>query len=413
MIKKILLISLFFRIFIALLGEHGDVINYMWWAKDLYANGLNGFYERSIANAMPPTYPPVISYIFWLTSYAHRILWLFFWNVNLRIDLFPSNLIFWLESDKGWYFVNKLPSILADTGMILILYKLVKGIKGKKEALAAALIFAFNPVFWYNSGLWGQTDSIYGIFLLLSVYFLYKNNRYISVLFYFLSVLTKPTAFFVAPVFIFFWLRRINLKQLILNTIMVICITLLLYYPFHPDGTIFWVYDFYIKSLGGELDYIVANAFNLWGLVFGFDNVSVNTKFLGIPAQTLGYLLFILSTGVLFITWGFRKYNIKTMLIMSAIVSFLAFMFLPMMHERYFYPVLLFLTPTAAIYFNERKPYYLLSAVHFINLYHFWWVPRVELFVVLFSNRLMEIILILSGFAILIWYIRRFKQVYV
>ena len=413
MLKKIIIVAFLFRVSIALLGEHGDVINYMWWSKDLVENGLRGFYDRSIANAMPPTYPPATSYVFWLTGYFHAILWKIMWFINLKVSIFPSNLIFWLESDKGWYFVNKLPSILADVGIIAFMYKLVSSLKSKTKALFAAFLFAFNPVFWYNSSLWGQTDSIFALFLIASFYFLHKKKRNISLILYLLSILTKPTAFFVAPVFLIFWIKDLKAAQLVKSVFLVLAVTFLLYFPFKPVNTIYWIVDFYVNSLGGELDYIVANSFNLWGLVFGFENVSVNTKILGVSSSMLGYLIFTISTAYIFFVWHFRKYKTATMLVMSALVSFLAFAFLPMMHERYFYPVLLLLTPAAAIYKKERNVYYVLSLIHLINLYHFWWVPRIEMLVVILSNRLVEILLILVNFAILYWYIRRFKKAYV
>jgi Gpi18-like mannosyltransferase len=413
MIKNILIVSFILRIVIALLGEHGDVINYMWWSKDLLARGLQDFYDRSIANAMPPTYPPVTSYIFWLTAYLHEIIWKVVWLINIKVSVFPSNLVFWLESEKGWYFVNKLPSIIADLGIGTYIYKLVSSIKGKREAIISMLLFLFNPVFWYNSSLWGQTDSIFAFFLIASFYYLHKKRKYVSVAFFLLSILTKPTSFFVAPIYLIFWLKNTTLKQLMKCATFVFLLTLVLYYPFHPDNTLFWISDFYLNSLGGELDYIVANSFNFWGLVFGFDNVSARTLFLGLPASTLGYLAFFISSLVLLRFWKQKIFNVKIMLMLSALIAFSAFLFLPMMHERYFYPVLLLLTPTAALYRQERVSYYMLSLIHLLNLYHFWWVPRIEFLVVLFSNRVVEMLLILFNFALFYWYVKRFKNAYV
>jgi Gpi18-like mannosyltransferase len=362
---------------------------------------------------MPPTYPPVTSYIFWLTAYLHEIIWKVVWLINIKVSVFPSNLVFWLESEKGWYFVNKLPSIIADLGIGTYIYKLVSSIKGKREAIISMLLFLFNPVFWYNSSLWGQTDSIFAFFLIASFYYLHKKRKYVSVAFFLLSILTKPTSFFVAPIYLIFWLKNTTLKQLMKCATFVFLLTLVLYYPFHPDNTLFWISDFYLNSLGGELDYIVANSFNFWGLVFGFDNVSARTLFLGLPASTLGYLAFFISSLVLLRFWKQKIFNVKIMLMLSALIAFSAFLFLPMMHERYFYPVLLLLTPTAALYRQERVSYYMLSLIHLLNLYHFWWVPRIEFLVVLFSNRVVEMLLILFNFALFYWYVKRFKNAYV
>jgi len=158
-IGHILIVSLILRLIIAPLAEHGDVLNYYWWSKDLFERGLMGFYDRSIVNAMPPTYPPITTYVFWLTSHFHKLIWNVSWFINLKISFFPSNFIFWLESDEGWYFINKLPGILADLGISLIFYRFLKDLKSEKAGKLAAALFAFNPAFFYNSSLWGQTDS--------------------------------------------------------------------------------------------------------------------------------------------------------------------------------------------------------------------------------------------------------------
>src|SRR3989344_3943691 len=172
MIRKIVFSALVLRLILAFWGQHSDIVNYYWWSKHLLQYGLNGFYDNNIVNAMRATYPPITSYIFWLNAYMHEIIWKFAWLINSKISFFPSNFILWLESAKGWYYINKLPAILSDLGIIYVLFKLVVLIKTKKSALWATSIYAFLPPFWYNSALWGQTDSIYALPLLLAFYFL-------------------------------------------------------------------------------------------------------------------------------------------------------------------------------------------------------------------------------------------------
>jgi hypothetical protein len=69
---------------------------------------------------------------------------------------------------------------------------------------------------------------------------------------------------------------------------------------------------------------------------------------------------------------------------------FAAFMFLPKVHERYLYPVFVFF-PLILIKFPRfTKIFIILSVVFFINLYHWWWMPRIEFLAILFDFEIVE-----------------------
>lgn len=414
--KKIILLiiaAFILRLVLSLLAEHGDVINYYYWSGDLLARGLSGFYEREIPNAMRPTYPPITSYFFWGTAILHELIWKISWFLNIKISIFPSNFIFWWESVRGWYFINKLPAILADLGIIYLLYLFGKKLKNEKVGFWAAVVFAFNPIFFYNSSLWGQTDSIYAFFILLAFYLLLWSKAIPSIISYTLSILTKPNPAFILPVFLFYWIKKINLWKILLSALILIILILLLYFPFHPQGTIPWVIDFYRRSLGGELSYLVANSFNLWSLFFGFDNRPDTVKFLGLPAYFVAYALFLI-----FLIWLIaflyknKSSKVLTSLFAGALMSFAAFLFLPRMHERYFYPVLVLLIPVVAMNKKLRNIYFALSFIHLVNLYHFWWVPKIDFLVKVLSNIYIEKIFILANFACFFWLIKIFNKEY-
>lgn len=407
---KIVIVAFVIRIAASFIGEHGDVISYYWWGKDLLGQGLAGFYEREIVNAMPPAYPPVTSYILYLSALLHETIWKISWFLNVKIQIFPSNFIFWLESAKGWYFINKLPAIFADIGIVWVLYKFSESLK-KKTGLVAASLFAFSPPFWYNSSIWGQTDSLYALPLISAFYALHKKKKLLSAFLVVFSILTKPTALFVLPVFALWWLKGAGLKNIFQGVVVSLGQILLLYFPFHPEGLVSWIFNFYYKSLGGELSYIVANAFNFWGLVFGFGEVPEKVSFLGFPAYTVGYFVFLVTIVFLvFYVWQ-KKYNSKNYILLSILVSFLAFLILPRIHERYFYPTLLLLIPIA---FDKRirKTFWLLSGIHLVNLYHFWWVPRLDFLVEIFSLRWVENTFILFNISLFVYLVLIFKNEY-
>lgn len=391
-ILLILLSALILRLVIAPFVEHGDVVQYYYWAMDLWHKGFLGFYDRNIANATRPNYPPVTTYLFWLSALLHELTWKIFWFLNNWIPIFPSNLVFWLESERGWYFFNKLPAISADMLIIRLLYKFPQYLSPKKLLLLPSIFFAFLPPFWYSSSLWGQTDSIYAFFMLGAFYLLHRKKLLLCAVLYCLAVLTKPTCLFALPVFLFWWFRQAKLKTIISAVFINFLVIIVLYLPFHPQNLLGWLIAFYKHSLGGQLSYITANAFNFWALIFGFKDVPEQTLFLGLPAYIIGNVLFLLILAACIVYLYVRRevVNFKTLLISASFVSFAAFMLLPRMHDRYFYPVLILLLPLVGLDKKIRFLVLALAMIHFINLYHFFWVPRVDFLVSLLSNNFVE-----------------------
>jgi len=411
-VYKIILLALVLRLVVSFLGYHGDVIDFYWWTRDLVFKGFAGFYDRNIDNAVRPIYPPVTSYLFWLAGMSHELFMRFLWFLNVNIKIFPSNLIYWAESPAGWIVFNKLPAILSDMGIIYVLYLFGKSLKGEKAGIMAAGLFAFVPVFFYNSALWGQTESVFAFPMLTAFYLLYKNKIKTSIVLYSLAILTKPTAFFPLPVFIYWALRKGKLTEVISGALQSIFLFFALYFPFHTEGTVNWVIAFYMNSLKGVLGYTVANSFNFWALIFGFDNRPDTSLLLGVPANIVGYSLFILIIAVIILMLSRKKDNINLVLISSVIISFAAFMFLPRMHERYFYPTLIMFIPAAILSKPIRKMFWAASTIHLINLYHFWWMPKIGFLVKFLSNMWVEKFIILLNISVFAYLIYVFKKYY-
>src|SRR3990172_357601 len=111
-ILKIIIFAFLIRIVVSFLGEHGDVVDFYWWTKDLIARGIPGFYDRHVPNATQPIYPPVTSYLFWGAGQLHEIFLKICWFLNVSIKAFPSNFIFLLSTfciktklKARWFFI--------------------------------------------------------------------------------------------------------------------------------------------------------------------------------------------------------------------------------------------------------------------------------------------------------------------
>lgn len=133
-------------------GFANDVRLYAHWTSTLTEVGPSGFYESvGFAN-----YPPGYLYVLWALG---------------TIDELIASLT---NTDRYSVIAGsvKIPPILLDACAALVLYRIVRRLlpddsNAERAALAAATIYTFNPVIWYDSAIWGQTDSV-GVFAMLA-----------------------------------------------------------------------------------------------------------------------------------------------------------------------------------------------------------------------------------------------------
>ena len=91
----------------------------------------------------------------------------------------------------------KIPPMLVDIAVGYVLYRLVlgwawPGRRAEALALGAAALYVFNPVTWYDSALWGQTDAAGALVVLLGVAALVRGNSEGAALLGVLAALVKP-----------------------------------------------------------------------------------------------------------------------------------------------------------------------------------------------------------------------------
>jgi Gpi18-like mannosyltransferase len=409
MLKNIIIAGFLLRISIAITVYHGDVIDSLNWGKDLVNLGLNGFYFRDIADAGPPNYPPLYYYILLANQYIYLFLLKILWNINTIIKVFPSNVYLWFESDLGRIFFNKLPSIIADTAIAYLIFLLVKSLRNKISAIKYAALFLFLPPSWYLSSLWGQTESLFVLPLITSFYLMYKRYYKLAPLMFLISLMVKPTALLLTPIFLYWWLKRAETREILWSAFMSMLFFILIHIPFNNDGLI-WVFDLYRYNIREVLGYLTANAFNIWGLIYGFSPVSDSLNIFGLSAFHWGLVLYLI-----FIVYMFKnlsKLSINKVVSGLTLVSLFSFLFLTRMHERYYYLVFIFLGILSGFDGKVKKLYLLSSAVFLVNLYHFWWVPRVDILVNIFSNVFVEKILIVFNLYVFLILLRRYSASY-
>lgn len=87
-----------------------------------------------------------------------------------------------LIPDPLFNFVVKLPMLISDTIIAILLYKLTSRHYGTTVGIRAATFFYLNPAVIWISAAWGQYDSIPTLFTILSLYLLLNEKVFSSAL---------------------------------------------------------------------------------------------------------------------------------------------------------------------------------------------------------------------------------------
>lgn len=397
-------ISFLIRLAVVPLYHHSDADTIFYWGKYLWeTKDFLGFLGKGVPNAMPAVYPPLFYYLLFLWRGFYYLIEQFLWFLNINLKIFPSSVIFWFQSYEINIAFNKSLAIVSDLGCGYLIYKIIYLLtKNLKSSFFSAGFFLLFPASWYLSSYWGQVDSIFCAFVLLSVFLLLKEKYLLSFFVLGNSLLVKQTALIVLPVFLIFFLKKRKYAEIAVSSLFIFFESIILFFPFFPIKTLNSMTEFYLKSLSGEINYLVANGFNFWGLLYGFLPKSPNFPTLGISSSILGYfisLILILIIAVKF--W--RQSNIVLFLESLFLTIFGFFLFGPNMHERYFFPAYIFLCILIGMEKKWKKYGIVLSIIFILNLYNQWFYPAIPFLISMLNNQIF--IKILITFNIVIYFL--------
>ncbi len=375
----VFLTALLLRLVLSPLFWHPDVTNHLDWGIRFFEYGIDKIYapESNVWSFTWPNQPPGTMLIFAFIRKFYELVFGFLWNINVSIPSFPSVIITLAQSYLYQVFV-KLPAILSDLGIAYLIYLFVEKFN-KKSAIWAAAAFLFNPVIWYNSSVWGQTDAVVNFLFLLGFWLLLKKRLFYSMIFVCLCLFVKISLAIFLPIFIIFLIRqKFSWSKILFSGLLSFVIIMLITLPFSGgNNPTPWLYEIYkTKVMTNQLQVITANAFNIWISLTGIAE-KPHTLFLGpLTYQSWGVLLFGASIIPVFVMlwkkptelaaiWGFF------------IIAFSSWLLLTNMHERYLYPAFPFLTILAFKYKKMLPVLFGLSALNLLNLYNLWWTPLI------------------------------------
>jgi len=386
LILVIFLAAIILRFVLIFSAYHGDLNNNITWGTIAAEGGLSGFYEgrglSSVALAKDgwpysaPNQPPLTIITLAVVREIWQVVENSAWWMNNNIPLFPSPFIWFWES-KGMTLLVKLPGILADLGIGWVIYQYFRKNQKNELGIKLSAIWLFNPIIWYNSSIWGQTDSVVNLLGMIGIFGLLNRRLLLFSVFFTLSVLFKGSLIIFSPIlFIVVLMQKYSLKELFHAVFYMLLTTVFISIWFHPQLDLpLWLINLYKdRILPGEIGYLTANAFNFWWLVDS-GKVPDGTLFLGLTARAWGFTAAI--GGMVGVGYWLlkKKLSDKRIFLSLIFISLVTFLFMTRIHERYLYPLFPYATILLGIVPGISIAYIILSLTHLLNLYHLFWSP--------------------------------------
>ena len=381
-------------------GFAADMRSFDDWAATLARVGPGSFYASSGAN-----YPPGYMYVLWLVG-------------ELGTLLGP---VLGLSASDAVILIVRIPPILADIGIAVLLYGAGTRWFGGHAGLAAAALYLFIPISWYDSALWGQVDAVGALLMLAALLTLAEGWSEPAVVLAVLSVLVKPQDAICLVVVLPVLLRRHVLRvgsgpvpslgprlaalderlggrltdqsplrlgvALLLGAIVGILVIL----PFDiaryaPSslsdlpviGQVAGLIGLF-QSVTGQYAVLTANAFNAWALVGSDPLASIAggsgswtpdslVVFAGLTALQLGALM--LAAVCLLVSGGLLlRDDRRTVVLAFAVVAFAFYAVPTRVHERYLFPFFPAAALLAAPYLGRALAYCWVALLNTVNLH--------------------------------------------
>lgn len=372
--------------------SHIDVRTQTEWGKWMYENNTTkGFYSWNVWECVWPNHPPLISWLYFEAYKIHSLLMWWMSNLGNFIALnhlgaghlmFYYKFVQWFGEAKyglseyliGVMIVIKQIMVFADFIVAWIIYKVAN--KNGKNWKKYVLSYLLLPFSWYLSAVWGQSDQLSFLFLIVSFILLTSNKSILSPLIYAIAINLKPNCVILLPLYIFIWFKQKQpFKNLVLGGLLAGVFSLWTVSWF-TNGNLLELLSLLSKRLNTAEGLVTLNAFNFWGFLYPFPSKIVfdTTRYWFFTAKIFGWFV---SAGLILFSFKFIKYKKIETIFWSIFVSgFGCWLFMTGMHERYsFFAIVALLF--YSIYQKQYFKYFVfLSIIYFLSMFYVFSVPQ-------------------------------------
>jgi len=296
-------------------GFGPDVGSYQAWADRIASLGPAFTYQKGYFIDYPPGY----LYALWAAGLVAKLAGAS--GVSTRV-------------------IVQSPALIADLLLAATVFVYLRGAGYLRGSYLGMLLIALNPMMLYNSVVWGQSDSVLTLVMLLGVLMLLREEYELAWGLAALALLIKPQALALLPVLALWTALKLDWRRWWRAAFAFVAIVIVGIAPFQVNHEWSWIFSLYASTAAYYHETSV-NAFNFMALAAGLRRSDSDTV-LGISAFALGMSLLI--PFYLFVGWTlWKRQTSRALFYASFLTIFGFFMLAPRMHERYLYPALAFL----------------------------------------------------------------------
>lgn len=358
-LSALLLLAFLVRILLSVKepGYEVDINCFRAWADGAYRLGLSHFYsEIGFCD-----YTPGYIYILWLLGI-----------LRAKISFLSSSIL-----------LLKMPAIICDLISGYLLFKLAKDNFSENSALFLAALYLFNPVILIDSAMWGQVDSVFTLFIFLTIYALVKEKRIIAYFCFAIGCMLKLQTLVFFPVLLAAILEQVFLKDFsvkkmckdLLGGLGAILFMYLSILPFHFENYGLGFIELSKSTLTSYAS-VTVNAYNFWE-IFALNWHSQEETIGTITYANLGtFFLICMTLATLYFILCHYKKDLHAKYYLAGAFIICAFFSLSVrVHERYMFPVFMLLL-CAYISYPRKELLYVFWGLTFTQAANIWHVLK-------------------------------------
>ena len=231
-------------------------------------------------------------------------------------------------------------SILFDYALAIAVSAGVYELTGNKtKASVAYACTVMLPMVLMNSAAWGQCDSIFTFFMVAAFVFLIREKYTAAFLLYGCSFAFKLQAVFFLPFLLFYyvWSKKISFWRFFLALIPILVFSLGALTQGRNVSSLFTIYR---DQIAVEDPRISWNYPSFWLLLVKNIPSDGSDHYQELHIMCLAVTILILGAVMLWMVQR-KEINRKTLLLLAVWMLYTCVFFLPSMHDRYAYPVVI------------------------------------------------------------------------
>ena len=353
---------------LALAPFHGffyDLQAYVTWGRLLDQHFFHFYSVASttdVVNATRygylPNYPPLTVYIYGVMDAAY----------GLAAHVVGAHPTYNVSLSPALAVYMRLPIIAADLGMIALIYSLARRRWSIRGSLILAASYAFSPATLFDGALWGQTDGIFTLVVVVALLCAYRGRGVWAGILIALAITLKPQPVIFAPLIPLYLLRwsgwRVALRSVggMLAAGAAVCAPYLL--PPHPQILIFVRVA---RQVALAKPWATLDAMNLWWALGVIRRPGAAPLVGSLSPDVIGVALFgVVFALILLGLW--RDRSLERLFLSAAIIASAFFTVTTLQHERYLFPAMALFLLAAIENRRHLVPYILATVVSFFNM---------------------------------------------